>query len=287
MRILRWLAVLLLLPSVSWADQVQRGKYVFNVAGCANCHTQSKGKGAELAGGDALKTPFGDFYGPNITPDLETGIGSWREADFIAAMRLGRRPDGSSYFPVFPYTSYRGMTDSDLADVWAYLKTVPAVNKPSTPHDIKWPFGWRGSMRFWNWLYLTAPSSDDFGPAGAEPIWQRGQYIADHLAHCGECHTPRTFLGGPDTDQYWAGGIVEGEKVPNITADRDHGIGSWSPDDLDGLLTIGMLPDGDFVGGSMGHVVDGTSILTDDDRAALIAYIQSVPARRGVVGSAD
>jgi mono/diheme cytochrome c family protein len=276
---LRWLVVILIFPTAALADAVNRGQYLFTIAGCTNCHTSAKDAAAMVAGGDALKTPFGTFYGPNITPDPATGIGTWSLADFKRAMRRGQRPDGSLYFPVFPYTSYSAMSDQDLDHLWRYLQTLPAVNKPSTAHQIRWPFGWRGSMRFWNWLYLPAAVEHPGADVTATAV-ERGQYIADHLAHCGECHTPRTILGGRDLDRYWAGGVVEGDDVPNITADNEHGIGEWSTDDLTMLLSIGMLPDGDFVGGSMGHVVDGTSALTAADQAALISYIRTVPAKR-------
>ena len=262
-----WLCVT---AAASALADAKRGAYLFAVAGCQHCHS-AKG-GALGAGGEALKTPFGVYYGPNITADPETGLGRWRRDDFVRAMRDGRRPDGSFYFPVFPYPSYRGMTDGDLNDLWDYLRTLPAVRQADRRHEIAWPFSWRGLMRFWNWLYL-----DDPAPPPADPVLARGRYIADHLGHCAECHTPRNLLGARDPDRYWAGAEIEGRKSPNITADPKVGVGAWSAGELDDVLVMGMKPDGDFVGGAMGQVVDSTSALSESDRAALIAYVQSVP----------
>ena len=262
-----WLCVAGMAPALADAE---RGAYLFAVAGCQHCHS-AKG-GALGAGGEALKTPFGVYYGPNITADPETGLGRWRRDDFVRAMRDGRRPDGSFYFPVFPYPSYRGMTDGDLNDLWDYLRTLPAVRQADRRHEIAWPFSWRGLMRFWNWLYLDDPAQPP-----ADPVLGRGRYIADHLGHCAECHTPRNLLGARDPDRYWVGAEIAGRKSPNITADPKVGVGAWSAGELDDLLVMGMKPDGDFVGGAMGQVVDSTSALSESDRAALIAYMQSVP----------
>lgn len=249
------------------ADVLTRGEYIFNLAGCEGCHTDKKNNGPRLAGGRAFKTDFGAFYSPNITPDATTGIGAWTLDNFRTALRHGEAPDGSHYFPAFPYTSYTHMTDGDIADLWAYLGAQPAVARQNRPHDLRAPFGWRWLMRFWNWLYLDA---------GPKPEWGRGRYIAEALSHCHECHTPRNALGGYTADMPFAGTQrnPEGIAVPNITPDKDTGIGKWSRGDLELLFTIGMLPDGDFVGGVMAEsVTHATSKMTPDDRTALIEYL--------------
>ena len=167
--------------------EVARGEYVFHAAGCVGCHTVKLGKRALLAGGRTLKTPFGVFHSPNITPDAEHGIGTWSEADFVRAMRFGVAPDGSHYFPVFPYTSYTRMTDDDLRGLWVYIRSLPPVGQKNKPHQVKPPFGWRFLVAFWKWLYFT------LGPFRPDPArsaaWNRGAYLVDVLGHCGECHT--------------------------------------------------------------------------------------------------
>jgi len=261
-----------------------RGAYLFTAAGCAGCHTDIAGKGPPLAGGRALKTPFGTFYGPNITPDPDQGIGRWSFEDFRRAMRLGLAPDGSHYFPVFPYPSFTGMTDADLADLWAYMRGLAPVARPNRPHDVAFPFSWRLPMAGWKWLFFEP------GPFVADPArspeWNRGAYLVQAVAHCGECHTPRNRLGALDRDRHLAGTASGpgGGPVPNITPDPDTGIGRWSAADLTYMLAIGLLPDGDVVGDEMGEVVEnGTSKLTDADRTAIAEYLRSVdPVRHEV-----
>lgn len=263
---------------------VERGRYVFDAAGCAGCHTDKKNKGAPLAGGPALKTPFGTFYGPNITPDKDHGIGRWTVDDFDRALRQGVRPDGSSYFPAFPYTSYTRMTGHDVRDLWAYMVTVPTVAQADKPHDLKWPYGWRPLVRVWKALYFT-PALLPM-PTGAAGI-ERGAYLVKALGHCAECHTPRNAFGGLRSKMALAGTDTgpTGGTIPNITPDRETGIGKWSDGDVESLLELGMLPDGDFVGAGMGEVVDSTTgRLTKADRKAIIEYLKSVPPVENRVG---
>ena len=263
------------------ADQAQleRGAYIFNAADCAACHTNFKEKGQLLAGGRALNTPFGKLYSPNITADPEHGIGKWSDADFIRALRKGIAPDGSRYFPVFPFTSFTKMTDADMADLKAYIFSLPTSTQPDQPHDVDFPFGWRFLLRPWRWLNFAEGS---FEPDSAQsPDWNRGAYLVEALGHCGECHTPRGWLGGLDSDDGLSGTTdgPDGQKVPNITPDEATGIGTWSDRDIAGLLKTGILPDGDVVGSVMGEVVQwSTSRLTDDDRAAIAIYLKSLPA---------
>ncbi|CAO3404855.1 cytochrome c [Azospirillum sp. 11R-A] len=263
-------------------DAVSRGAYIFNAAGCLGCHTDEKGGGQPLAGGRALATPFGTFYTPNITADPVNGIGRWSDADFIRAVREGVRPDGAALFPAFPYASYTRMTDRDLLDLKAYLLSLPAAPAANNPHDLSPPFSWRFLVPVWQWMYLTpGPVADD--PA-KPPAWNRGRYLVDALGHCAECHSPRTQLGGLDSDRYLAGNPQgpDNDKVPGITNSKakGKGIGDWSDGDLSLFLEAGLTPDGDVAGGAMGEVVrNTTSKLTADDRAAIVAYLRTVPAK--------
>lgn len=279
-----FLAALLTAAAVSVTEAAAepaslRGQYLFAAGGCAGCHTPKADREAGIlaAGGRALKTPFGTFYSPNITPDPDTGIGRWTEADFRRALHDGRAPDGSAYFPAFPFTSYTAMTDADAADLWAYVKTLPAVARANRPHDVAPPFGWRVSARIWQWMFFT-PGRFTPDPSRST-VENRGAYLVDVLGHCGECHTPRDQLGVLDRTRPFAGTDADahGEAVPNLTPDKDTGIGKWSDGDVNSLFTMGMLPDTDFVGSGMAEVVERTtSRWTPADRTAAIAYLRSL-----------
>ncbi len=270
------------------ANAIARGKYVFGIAGCAACHTDEANKGALLAGGRELKTPFGIFYSPNITPDPQFGIGGWSEADFVHALREGRGPDGGHFFPVFPYPSYTGMTEDDMRDLRTYIFSLPAVARENRPHDVSPPFGWRFLMTFWKWLFFEPGPSEP--SADGDATWNRGAYLANALGHCGECHTPRNSFGALEHDMAFAGTNEgpEGGAVPNITPHEETGTGDWSESDLDTFFTLGMTPGGDFAGSGMADViVNGTSKLTADDRAALITYLKSLPAIDHKIGGSS
>jgi mono/diheme cytochrome c family protein len=260
------------------AGSAKRGEYIFTAAGCKTCHTDIKGKGALLAGGPGLVTPFGTFYPPNITPDPTHGIGSWSEDDFVVALSAGESPDGSPLYPAFPYPSYTKMVRQDVLDLWAYLQTVPPSAQPNRPHELDFPFSWRFLLRLWRWLYFTP------GPYVPDPdqddTWNRGAYLVQALGHCGECHTPRGPLGGPESDRFLAGTRdgPDGEVVPNITPDPATGIGDWSEADLVFVLRTGILPDGDVVGSLMNAVVqEDTSKLSNKDLKAIATYLRSIP----------
>ena len=186
-------AALLAADSSTAQGDAKRGQYLAVAGGCIGCHTALEKDAVAYAGGRALKTLFGTFYGPNITPDLKAGIGAWSETDFIRAMRHGERPDGSNYFPIFPYPSFTRIADNDLRDLWAFLRMLPPNNRVNRPHEPRFPFGFRSLVSAWKWLFFTPdPSPDTLAaiPAG------RGAYLVQALGHCGECHTPRNFLGG-------------------------------------------------------------------------------------------
>lgn len=257
-------------------EELARGELLFHIGGCTNCHTARDGP--FLAGGDPLETPFGTFWAPNITPDLETGVGRWSEDDFLRAMRYGKALDGSPYYPAFPYTSYARMSDSDLRALWAYLRTVSPVRRANPPHELSFPYNLRWSLHLWQWAFHDpTPLAPD--PAKSE-AWNRGAYLVEGPGHCAECHTPRTFWGTLDHSRAYAGGRLGKEVIPNITSDPDKGIGKWTTNDLVGLLLIGIKPDGDFVGGDMAKVVrNGTAKLPDSDREAIAVYLRSLPPR--------
>ena len=252
------------------------GEYLFDAAGCLGCHTAEGGQ--TLAGGRPFETPYGVFYSPNISPDPETGIGNWSRAEFIQAVRHGQAPDGSAYFPVFPYTSYRLMTDADAGSLFDHLQTLTPQHQENREHELSWWLA-RWMMKLWQWLFL-----DDPAPPPSDPVLSRGRYLVDALGHCGECHTPRNWAGAADRSRYLAGSKdgPEGETVPNITPNRDDGIGKWDADDLGYFLETGALPNGDYTGSLMTEVVDNTtSKLTAGDREAMVVYLKSVQMAPG------
>lgn len=280
----RWLTRDTVPVPEGYQPSAERGALLAAVGGCANCHTAEGADAEPLAGGRALETPFGTFYGPNITPHPEQGIGGWTEAEFLAALSHGVAPDGSDYYPAFPYTSFTAMTAEDMLDIRAWLMTQPASARPSLAPDLGFPFSVRQGVTFWKVLNLSP------GPLPAEPerdeAWHRGRYLAAAVAHCGECHTPRDAFGGTIHDLAFSGSAdgPTGDAIPNITPDRETGIGIWSESDLAFFLQSGMTPGGDFAGGEMSEVIRGTSQLSADDRAAIAAYVMSLPPIANQVG---
>jgi mono/diheme cytochrome c family protein len=257
-------------------DAVRRGEYLVRAGGCVSCHTAPGGQ--QLAGSRALATPFGTFYSPNITPDLETGIGRWTDAQFLRALREGVRPDGANYFPVFPFPSFTGITDSDAPAIKAYLFSLPAVRQQNRPHDVPFPFSWRFLQIGWKLLFF-APGP--FWPAPERSAtYNRGAYLVTALAHCGECHTPRNFLGATRSGQWLAGTPdgPDGQLVPNITPDPNTGIGEWEKRDIVELLTTGTTPEQSKVKGAMRETIeDGLKYLSDGDLEAIADYLIAQP----------
>lgn len=260
------------------AGEIERGRYLVHAGGCITCHTADRDGAVPLAGGRELRTPFGTFWSPNITPDRATGIGRFTDDDLSRALRHGRRPDGSYYYPVFPYPSYAGLTDGDVRALGAYLRSIPPVSSAARPHELPWFLRWRGVMALWNLLnFRPGPFVPD---PKRSPDWNRGAYLVRHLGHCGECHTPRNLLGGLRQDRELAGNPdgPEGEKVPGITPDKAGGIGTWNGADIETFLETGMTPTGDFAGSSMSAVIDdNTSQLTAADRRAIASYLEALP----------
>ncbi len=276
-RIVILAALLSIPPLTEGADMAEKGKYVLHATGGCSCHTDPNDPQAIMAGNRPLKTPFGPVYTSNITPDAETGIGNWSELDFINAMTKGVRPDGSHLFPVFPYTSFTKMQTDDLKALFAYLKTIAPVERETKPDDMYPPFGWRFGLFFWK-LVNFSPGSYQFDQRKSEE-WNRGAYLVSGLAHCAECHSPRNITGAVKQNLLFAG-TKEGpelELAPNITPDRETGIGSWSQKDLNWFLTSGQKPDGDYTEGVMAEVIDeGYQFLSEADINAMSGYIFSL-----------
>ena len=254
------------------------GRTMFLVGGCASCHATSNEDRTRLGGGRALRSPFGTFHVPNISPDPQDGIGRWDEAEFVTAMWKGTAPDDRHYYPAFPYASYQRMRLEDVRDLYAYLRTLPPVTGRVRDHDLPFPFTIRRTLGGWKFLFLDgAPFRPD--PARS-PQWNRGAYLVNGPGHCAECHSPRNPLGGIVAAQRFAGGPnPEGEGwIPNIT---QKGLADWSEKDIAYLLETGDTPDGDSVGGSMTEVIRNTSQLSAEDRAAIAAYLKSLPPVEG------
>ena len=285
------LAVLLWLPEARAAedpDAIARGFYLFHAGACDSCHTDHPNHGAFLAGGRRMDTEFGTFYVPNITPDVPTGIGSWTAEDFRRAMIAGEAPDGSHYYPVFPYRWYTGMTAEDLADLWAYLSSVPAVENAVREHDLPFPFNIR--LLLLGWKLVNFDQGDTvFDPAQSE-AWNRGAYLVNHLGHCGACHTPKLlgalflsydFLAGSET-------IPGPYPAPNITPNQVTGIGSWTVDDIVRALKRSITPHGVPIRGTMAeYVASGSSFLSEEDLRAAAIYLMSIEPEHGPVAERE
>ena len=258
---------------------LSNGHEMFLAGGCSSCHaTPNQNDHNKLGGGMALKTPFGTFYPPNISSDAHDGIGGWTEAQFITAMTEGTSPSGEPLYPAFPYTSYQHMTAGDLRDLFAYLKTLPAVQGRVRDHDLRFPFNVRRGVGVWKILFLDgAPFKADSTKSAQ---WNRGAYLVNGPGHCAECHSPRNafgaiieserFSGGPSPDGH--GGI------PNITQFK---LKDWSEADFVEVLTTGHMPNFDRVSGPMREVVQNTSQLTKEDRMAMAVYLKSLPPIEG------
>ena len=258
-------------------DLIEKGKYIFHASGGCSCHTDTKNDGAFLAGGRPINTPFGTFFGTNISPDPATGIGKWTDEDFVRAMTKGLSPEGNHYFPVFPYTSFHNITQEDLIALKAYLFSIPAVNQKNIPHDLILPFGRQALLMIWKNV-VWSPQTFISNPEQTKS-WNRGAYIAQALAHCGECHTPRNLLGGLKNYLHFSGSKEgpEGELAPNITPHKITGIGDWTKVDISYFLETGMKPDGDYTQGLMAEVIEhGYYYLKVEDLDAVAEYLISL-----------
>ncbi|HYU11286.1 MAG TPA: cytochrome c [Stellaceae bacterium] len=268
-------------PDAAAADReaVARGAYLAGAAGCDSCHTDREHGGQPYAGGRRFATPFGQIPTPNLTPDRATGIGRWSLTDFVRAMRWGISPDDSHYVPSFPFPFYNRLTDGDLADLKAFLDSLPPVSR----RDLEGAGSTALVARTQAALAIAlTPLPGAWQPdPEKDPVWNRGAYLVASVGHCGDCHTPRNWLGVPDGNSFLAGAPAgpDGKKAPNITQDKKTGIGNWSEQDILGVLTDGRTPDFDEVGGAMAEIVKNTARLTAEDRHAIAVFLQSVPPK--------
>jgi mono/diheme cytochrome c family protein len=296
-RALAWLMVLALaLAGVAWAataprglpeaelaalpaGDAARGETLFWAGGCAACHAARGAQGDDrlrLGGGQALATPFGTFSVPNVSPDPADGIGAWSAADFAIAMLRGISPDGRHYYPAFPYASYIRMPAQDVADLWAFLRTLPPVAGKPPDHDLGFPWSIRRGIGLWKLAFLSdAPA---VSIETSDPLVARGQYLVEGPGHCGECHTPRGRGGEMDRSRWLAGAPnPEGQgRIPNITPGGD--FADWSPADITYFLETGFKPDFDTAGGAMAAVQRNLAELSPGDRDAIAAYLKAIPA---------
>lgn len=262
-------------------EEIARGKYVFGAAAGCGCHTAPKQP--LNAGGRKYDGPFGTVYASNITPDPTTGIGKWTDEQIITATRLGRRPNGERLIPVHPYTVFNGMTEQDLRDVVAYLRSVPPVNRQTPAKKISVPMFESVFLPAWLATFAAVETPPKSAPTSGVA---RGEYLTRAVSHCGECHTPRTMTMAVDNTRFLAGNQKgkgpEGSAVPNITPDRETGIGGWTEEQITDYLETGNKPDGDVSGGLMMEVIQGSSAgykdLTKADRQAIAKYLKSIPA---------
>ncbi|WP_158963777.1 c-type cytochrome [Chachezhania sediminis] len=255
---------------------VAHGETMFWAGGCASCHAAPGATGDDmlvLSGGDSLASPFGTFYAPNISQDPTHGIGDWSVIDLANALTHGIGPDGTHFYPAFPYTSYVHLERQDIVDLNAFLKTLPADSTPSKAHDVPFPFTIRRGIGLWDRLFLTP---DWVMTGDLSPELERGRYLVEGAGHCGECHTPRNAIGGLDRNRWLAGAAnPSGEgTVPGLTPDKL----DWSAQDIAYYLETGFTPDFDSAGGHMANVVSNMAHLPPEDRAAIAAYIKALPA---------
>jgi mono/diheme cytochrome c family protein len=257
------------------ASMVKRGEYLARAADCMVCHTAPGG--AQYAGGLAIPLPFGTIYSPNITRDRDTGIGDYSDRDFLNAVQRGIRRDGTRLYPAMPYTSYTYMTDADALAIKTYLFSLPAVHAANREDTLRFPFNQRWTMVFWSLLFNADTRFTPNTARSAE--WNRGAYLAEALAHCGECHTPRNLAFALDNGKKFAGAVTAGWKAFNITSDENSGIGGWTDDQIFTYLAKGHATGRGTAAGPMGEVVDQTfSQMAPADIHALVSYMRSVPA---------
>ena len=257
-------------------EMIAKGKALTEAGDCASCHTADPVK--PFAGGKRIDTPFGGIYSPNLTPDRETGIGTWSDANFTRALRYGEAPDGSLYYPAFPYTYFTKMTKDDTLAIRAYLATLAPVRNVVKPPDLRWPFGYRILMRAWNYLYFQPGLFEPDQSKSAE--WNRGGYLVTGLGHCGACHTPKNALGADKRDKAFSGSKVSGWFAPRLDGAARSGLKSWSVEDLTEYLSSGRNGRSHVDGLMAEVVVSSTSKMSDADVRAMAVYLKSLPDGR-------
>ncbi|WP_425518403.1 c-type cytochrome [Paraburkholderia edwinii] len=264
------------------AELVQRGEYLTRAGNCIACHTSDKGR--PFAGGVAMQTPFGTIYTPNITPDPDTGIGRWSDADFLRAMHEGIGKGDERLYPAFPYPSYTKVADRDVLAMRAYLNTIAPVRFTPPANALNFPFNQRWLMLFWNLFNFDEGRFVPDPKQSAE--WNRGAYLVDGLAHCGECHTPRNFMQGLKSDERFSGAMQAGWHAFNITPDKISGIGNWSAAEVVAYLATGVAQGRASAAGPMAQVVeDSTQFLSGEDLRSIAVYLRALPPVRGGISS--
>lgn len=261
-------------PDPQEFSQIERGRYLSVLGDCASCHTVP-GSGQPFAGGRAVETPFGNIDAPNITPDRETGIGAWSDDQFDAAVRHGIGRDGSRLYPAMPYNAYAKMSRNDVLAIRAYLNTVTPVKNAVVADQLPFPFDIRATMRVWDALYFD---NGRYTPDPQKsPEWNRGAFLVEGPAHCGACHTPKTFLGGDKTKELFEGSALQGWFAPDITNDSRRGLGNWSIDDITAYLKTGHNRITAATGPMAEAIELSTSNMNDADLKAIATYLKSIP----------
>jgi mono/diheme cytochrome c family protein len=255
-------------------EVIAHGKALVEAGDCASCHTADPTK--PFAGGKRIDTPFGAIYSPNLTPDRETGIGAWSDADFRRALRDGTRRDGSRYYPAFPYPYFTKMTRDDIQSIRAYLATMAPVHNVAPPPALKWPLNYRVLMRGWDWLFfkpgILQPDQQK------TPEWNRGRYLVEGPGHCGACHTPKNLFGADRLSRPLGGGLVQDQFAPRLDEAQRGGLKSWSVEDIVEYLQSGRNGRS-HAGGLMAEVVrNSTSLMSDADVHAIAVYLKDMPA---------
>jgi mono/diheme cytochrome c family protein len=255
-------------------ETIARGKALTDIADCGNCHTADPAK--PFAGGKRIDTPFGGIYSANLTPDRDSGLGAWSDDDFVRALRYGVDPDGSRYYPAFPYPHFTKLIKPDVLAIRAYLATLAPVRNTPQPPELRWPLNYRVLMRVWNFAFFRPGIFEPDQNKSAE--WNRGGYLVEGAAHCGACHTPRNFFGAEKRGQKFGGGMVDGWFAPRLDGADRSGLKSWSADDIVEYLQSGRNGKS-HAGGPMTEVVlNSTSRLSDGDVRAIAVYLKDVPA---------
>jgi mono/diheme cytochrome c family protein len=261
------------------AALVQRGRYLAFAGDCISCHTRAEG--TPFAGGLAFQTPFGTVYSPNITPDPQTGIGRWSEAEFARALRQGIGRTGEHLYPVFPYPYFTKISDVDVAALYAFLQAIPASKYLAPVNDMRFPFGQRRLLGVWKSLYFRDGRFVADNTKSAK--WNRGAYLVESLGHCGACHTPRDSLGGEKADQYMTGGVYQESlddrpidwSAANLTSGAN-GLKAWPLQDLTNYLKLGYSPHTSVSGPMIGVVMNSTRNLTREDDEAIAIYLKAL-----------
>jgi mono/diheme cytochrome c family protein len=261
-------------PSPS-PETIARGKALTEAADCASCHTADPAK--PFAGGKRIDTPFGGIYTPNLTPDRDTGIGGWSDADFYRALHYGVARDGSRYYPAFPYPNFTKITRDDVLAIRAYLATLAPFHNTRPPAQLHWPLNYRVLMRGWDWLFFRPHTFAANPDKSAE--WNRGAYLIRGAAHCGACHTPKNLFGANKRGQAYGGSLVQGWFAPRLDGAERSGLKSWSVDDIVEYLQSGRNGRSHADGLMAEVVVNSTSKMSDADVRAIAVYLKDLPAR--------